>query len=84
MMFRKPDETIAVSTNQRNALDLAANESASLKNEFENSPSSTEPIQTIQSVQTETINTFQTSTVDSTEFFQPNYYYIIKVRISLK
>ena len=75
-------DSMAVSSNQQTVLDLAANESASLKNEF--GLETTENMQTMQSVQTETINTFQTSTADSTEFFQSSYYYIIEVRISLR
>ena len=75
-------DSMAVSSNQQTALDLAAHESASLKNDF--GMESTVNMQTMQSVQTETINTFQTSTADSTEFFQSSYYYIIEVRISLR
>ena len=78
-------DSMAVSSNQQNALDLAANESASLKNEFGlETTENMQTTQTMQSVQTETINTFQTSTADSTEFFQSSYYYIIEVRISLR
>ena len=82
-------DSITVSSSLNTALDLAANESASLKNEFaedttEKSQENTKKMQTMQSVQTETINTFQTSTADSTEFFQSSYYYIIEVRISLR
>ena len=82
-------DSITVSSSLNTALDLAANESASLKNEFaedttESGLENTEKMQTMQSVQTETINTFQTSTADSTEFFQSSYYYIIEVRISLR
>ena len=75
-------DSMTVSSNQKTALDLAANESASLKNEF--GLETTENMKTMQSVQTETINTFQISTADSTEFFQSSYYYIIEVRISLR
>ena len=82
-------DSMTISTNQRTVLELAAHESASLKNEFDedtidSNPVSTEMMQTMQSAETVTVNTFQTSTADSTEFFQSSYYYIIEVRISLK
>ena len=81
--------SVTVSSSLNTALDLAANESASLKNVFagdttESGLENTGKMQTMQSVQTETINTFQTSTADSTEFFHSSYYYIIEVRISLR
>ena len=82
-------DSMTISANQKTVLDLAVEESASLKNEFdekiiENSQPGTHMTQTMQSAETVTINTFQTSTADSTEFFQSSYYYIIEVRISLK
>ena len=82
-------DSITVSSSLDTALDLAVNESASLKNEFaedttESGLESTEKMQTMQSVQTETINTFQTTAADATKFFQSSYYYIIEARISLR
>ena len=79
-------DSMTISANQRAGLDLAAEESASLKNEFDENTIDSNPVstQTMQSAETVTINTFQTSTADSTEFFQSSYYYIIEVRISLK
>ena len=83
--FQVDSDSMIISANQMAAIDLAANESASLKSQLnEDIIETTETIQTIQSAKTETINTFQTSTADSTEFFQSSYYYIIEVRISLK
>jgi len=81
--------SITVSSSLNTALDLAADESASLQNEFaedttEKGLERIEKMQTMQSVQTETINTFQTTAADATEFFQSSYYYIIEVRISLR
>ena len=82
-------DSMTISANQETAMDLAAEDSASLKNEFnentiEKSQLGTPTMETIQSAETATINTFQTSTADSTEFFESSYYYIIEVRISLK
>ena len=79
-------DSMTNSANQRAGLDLAAEESASLKNEFDENTIDSNPVstQTMQSAETVTINTFQTSTADSTEFFQSSYYYIIEVRISLR
>ena len=87
--FQDDVDSVTISSNQKTALDLAANESASLKNKFtghtaQSGLETTEKMNTMQSVQTETINTFQTSTADSTEFFQSSYYYIIEVRISIR
>ena len=87
--FQDHVDSVTISSNQKSALHLAANESAHLKNEFtedtvQNGLENTEKMNTMQSVQTETINTFQTSTADSTEFFQASYYYIIEVRISIR
>ena len=87
--FQDDVDSVTISSNQKSALHLTANESASLKNEFtedtaQNGLENTEKMNTMQSVQTETINTFQTSTADSTEFFQSSYYYVIEVRISIR